>query len=207
MKNNKSLFLGIILITAFLSSACFFSNILTTDQVIATEVEKALDDALEQTAEVEAAATYTPYPTYTPVPTYTTQPNSTSWPFWNEYIPSDTGGSRLTGYCNDATFLEETIPDNTVFNPGDVFTKTWTLKNTGQCTWTTDYQLVFTSGNSLSGDTSSYLPYEVPPGGYVVLSVELKAPSSTGTYKGNWAVESDNGYSFANFWVQIKVRD
>lgn len=205
MKNKYFLFAS-LLIAALFTSACFLTNIVTADEAIATEVEKALGEIMEQTSAAEAAATYTPYPTYTPAPTYTPQGYLTG-PFWNQYIPSDTGDSRMTGYCNDAYFKEETIADNTIFNPGDYFTKTWTLKNTGQCTWTTDYKLVFVSGNSMSGDTSSSIPYEVLPGGYIVLSVDLKAPSSEGTYLGYWALQSKNGSRFANFWVQIKVRD
>jgi hypothetical protein len=28
--------------------------------------------------------------------------------------------------------------------PGESFTKTWTLKNTGTCQWTSDFDVVFT---------------------------------------------------------------
>lgn len=199
--------LAAVIAILLVSSACYFPTIISSDAAVATEVQKSLEDILDETAAAEAAATYTPYPTYTPEPTYT--PQATAWyaPFYNQYIPSDSGGrTSITNYCNYATFVTETITDNTVFNPGDTFTKTWTIRNTGQCTWDTDYQLVFTSGNSLSGDTSSDLPHDVPPGGVVVLSVKLKAPGIPGTYKGEWAIESDDGYRFAKFWVQIKVR-
>jgi hypothetical protein len=191
----------------FISSACYFPQIMTQDQAVATEVQKALGEILDETATVKAAATYTPYPTYTPEPTYT--PQATSWygPYYNQYIPSDSGGrTKITSYCNSATFVTETIPDNTIFSPGDTFTKTWTIRNTGQCTWDTDYHLVFTSGNSLSGVIASELPHEVLPGGVVVLSVDFKAPPTPGTYKGEWSIESDDGYRFAKIWVQIKVR-
>jgi hypothetical protein len=204
---KKYPFLAAVLAILLVSSACYFPTIMTSDAVVATEVQKALEDILDETATVNAAATYTPYPTYTPAPTYT--PQATAWyaPYFDQYIPSDSGGrTSITNYCNNATFVTETITDNTVFSPGDTFTKTWTIRNSGQCTWDTDYQLVFTSGNSLSGDTSSDLPHDVPPGGVVVLSVDLKAPGTPGTYKGEWAIQSDDGYLFAKFWVQIKVR-
>lgn len=206
MKKNKFMIFAFLLITIFSSTACYISNIVTQDEAIATEVEKALDKILQETAAAKAAETYTPYPTYTPEPTYTAQPYSVA-PYFGQYIPSDSGSSRaFFRYCNNATFISETITDNTIFNPGDVFTKTWTLRNTGQCTWTTAYQLVFTSGNSLSGVVSSNLPYDVPPGGVVTLSVDLTAPYQYGLYKGIWSIKSDNGYTFAKFWVQIFVR-
>ena len=46
-----------------------------------------------------------------------------------------------------------TVPDGTVFNPGDTFTKTWRLENTGSCAWTTGTALVFTSGDLMGAPT------------------------------------------------------
>jgi len=211
MKDKKSLIFGTILVIAIVSSACYLPQIVSSEDMIATEVGKAVDDALEQTAEVvsEVVPTYTPYPTYTPAPTYTTEPYSyRGGPFYynNGYYPSD-GPVHFTNYCNKSEFLNETIEDNTIFSPGDTFTKTWTFMNVGQCTWTTDdYKFVLISGNSMGGNVVSALPNDVPPGGIVQLSVDFTAPVKMGTYKGNWAIVSDNGEKFSNCWVQIKVR-
>ena len=187
------------------SSACYFPTIISSDAAVATEVQKALEDILDETAAAEAAATYTPYPTYTPEPTFT--PQATSWinPYYNQYIPSDSGGRYLLD-CNDAEFVGENFSDYAIFNNGTEFTKTWILRNTGYCTWSTDYKLVFKSGNSMSSDISSNLPYDVPPGGTVELSVDMKAPASDGTYKGYWTIQSDIGEQFYDFWIIIKVR-
>jgi len=205
MRISKTRIFIFLAAIALISSACYFPQIMTSDQAVATEVEKALDDIMEQTASAKIEATYTPYPTYTPAPTYTTQ--AFTAPYYDAYVPSDSGGRRnITNYCNNATFVSETIPDNTIFSRGDTFTKTWTLRNTGRCTWSTDYHLIFYSGNSLGGVIASELPHDVPPGGIVLLSVDLTAPSAAGTYKGDWSIESDDGYRFAKFWVQIKVR-
>jgi hypothetical protein len=187
---------------ALIAAGCYFPGLFTSKEDIANEIEQAVNKALAQTEEAKPAATYTPYPTYTPMPTYTSVPPT---PYRELYYPSDSG-TRLTWYCLDPDFVNETIPDNTVFSPGETFTKTWTLENEGQCTWTTNYNLVFVSGNSMSGDTVIPLAKNVPPGGRIVLSVDLKAPSAYGTYIGNWGIETDDGDVFANFWVQIKVR-
>ena len=206
IKNKKHIF-GILLIIAAASSACYIPEIMTADNTIATEVEKALDEILDATATVRAAETYTPYPTYTPQPTYTVQ--YYEGPFMNDYgYWGRNYNYPLANVCNDAEFIDEleTIPDNSVFSPGDKFTKTWTLMNTGRCTWNTDYKLVFTSGNSLGGIVASEISSDVPPGGMITLSVDLTAPPEDGTYKGEWALQTDGGYKFARFWVQIKVR-
>lgn len=204
MKTKNNIILSSLLLIVIISTACYFPTIMTADDARATEVDKAVNEILDQTAAANAAATYTPYPTYTPVPTFTPESyyrydydQYNHWYYWNK--------NRITNYCNDAVFLEETIPDNTIFRPGEPFTKTWVLRNTGQCVWDSGYHLVFTSGNSMGGDRYSVLPQDVPPGGVVEISVDMTAPSQYGTYKGYWAVESDTGYRFANFWVQIKV--
>ncbi|REG11368.1 NBR1-Ig-like domain-containing protein [Pelolinea submarina] len=198
-----------ILAVLLVSSACYFPTVMTEDEAVATEVQKVLEDIQDETATANAAATYTPYPTYTPAPTYT--PQATAWvnpyynPYYNQYIPSDSGG-RYIRSCNNAEFIGENFYDYAIFNNGTVFTKTWVLRNTGVCTWTTDYKLVFKYGNSMSSDISSNLPYDVPPGGIVELSVDMKAPAADGTYKGYWTIQSDVGEQFFDFWVAIKVR-
>jgi hypothetical protein len=203
-KANKKIVSAAIFVILISSIACYFPQFVSSDDMVATEVEKTMENILRETETAKQAATYTPYPTYTPEPTYTSEPDYYYWPY-NQYWPSDSG-TWLSNSCNNANFVSETIKDNSVFNPGETFTKTWTLKNVGRCTWTTDYKLVFVSGNTMSGDTVSRLPYAVPPGGTVVVSVDLKAPTRLGTYKGEWSLQTDDGYNFARFWVQIKVR-
>lgn len=108
--------------------------------------------------------------------------------------------------CNSAYFISETVPDDTVFNPGESFTKTWRLKNIGTCTWNANYKLVFANGDQMLGPNSQNLTQSVAPGEQVDIKVDLKAPPSTGTYKGIWNVIDDQGKTFVyNIWVKIKV--
>lgn len=55
--------------------------------------------------------------------------------------------------CTDeATFIKDvTIADGTRIDAGTNFTKAWRLRNSGSCTWTVDYSLVFISGDMLGG--------------------------------------------------------
>jgi hypothetical protein len=105
-----------------------------------------------------------------------------------------------------------TIPDGTSFKAGDAFNKTWRLKNIGSTTWSTDYSLVFVSGEQMSAPASLKLPKSVAPGGTVDLTVSMTAPNAAGTYRGNWQLKTAGGVLFgigaaANkpFWVEIKV--
>ncbi len=109
--------------------------------------------------------------------------------------------------CNHATFLSETIPDGTQYNPNTNFTKTWRFLNDGTCTWNTNYQLVFFSGDQMGGPAAKNFTQNVAPGETVDISVGLKAPASAGIYKGYWKLRSDSGdYYVNNIWVQIEAK-
>jgi hypothetical protein len=116
--------------------------------------------------------------------------------------------------CSDkATFIQDvTILDDTRFSPGENFTKTWRLSNSGTCTWSSKYALDFVDGDQMSGKSPQLFTSEVPPGQTIDLSVDLTAPASNGTYRGNWMLQNENGDHFGlgidgnkPFWVQITV--
>jgi hypothetical protein len=108
--------------------------------------------------------------------------------------------------------IDVTIPDNTVMQPGQSFTKTWRLQNTGTCTWTTAYSIAVFSGDPMGAPASVPMPKEVPPGQSVDISVDLTAPTTAATYRGNWKLRNASNAWFgigpggaAEFWVQIVV--
>lgn len=155
------------------------------------------------TPEMAATATNTPEPTWT----FTPQPTTTNTPL----PPTSTSIP-----CNLAQFVKDvTIPDNTQFDPGEAFTKTWRLKNIGSCQWNSGYDIVFSSGDSMGGPAAVQLTTgSVPTGGTVDVSVNLVAPDDPDTYRGNWKLRDDNDQIFGisstssgEFWVQIKVVD
>lgn len=132
------------------------------------------------------------------------------------FIPTPTMISTLppnTGLCDRAALVSDvTVPDGTAFSPGQVFTKTWKLRNNGRCTWTTDYTLVFYTGDQLGGVSPINLPSSVVPGQTIDLSVNLAAPNNAGNYRGYWILKNATGGVFgigplANkpFWFAINV--
>jgi hypothetical protein len=57
-------------------------------------------------------------------------------------------GASATSDCDNADFVTDvTVPDGTVLDPGETFTKTWRLKNAGTCSWTPSYAHVFIWGS------------------------------------------------------------
>jgi len=133
-----------------------------------------------------------------------------------ESVPSDTPEPTAspTAVCTDKAKLTKdvTVPDNTRMDPGEEFEKIWRLENVGTCTWSSNYSIVFDSGNIMGGPPSKTLNTSVAPGGTIDTSVSFTAPMSNGTHKGNWLLRNVNGLLFGlgndadkPFWVQIVV--
>jgi hypothetical protein len=108
--------------------------------------------------------------------------------------------------CDDAAYVSDvTIPDGTVIDPGDEFTKTWRMKNTGTCEWTTEYAIAFVSGNAMDGQTTA-LEVSVEAGEEVDISVKMAGPETPGTYTGYWRLKNASGAYFGELiFVQIVV--
>ena len=116
--------------------------------------------------------------------------------------------------CEDqAIFINDvTVPDGTFFDPGESFTKTWQIQNTGTCTWGDGYALVFAYGDMMSGNLSNPIP-SVAPGDKADISVELTAPNRGGPNAGNWLLQDNVGKQFGlgvpsagYIWVMINVK-
>jgi hypothetical protein len=90
--------------------------------------------------------------------------------------------------CTDrAQFIADvTVPDGTRYDPGATFKKTWRLKNTGTCTWTTSYALVFDTGERMGASASITFPSSIAPGQTVDVTVDMTAPTAPGHYIGYW---------------------
>src|SRR5512133_1043607 len=65
--------------------------------------------------------------------------------------------------CDNSAFINDTsVPDGTVMAAGADFVKTWKVKNTGTCSWTTGYNIVYAYGEKMSG-AATPLTVEVAP--------------------------------------------
>ena len=145
---------------------------------------------------------------------YKTTDGGTTWTLLSTNKP---GGSPtntpVPSACDKATFVTDvTILDGTIFAPNTPFTKTLRLKNSGTCTWTISYKLVFQSGDQMGAPASINLPVNVPPDQTIDISVPLTAPATAGKYRGYWMLSNASGALFgigdnANtpFWVEINV--
>jgi hypothetical protein len=101
--------------------------------------------------------------------------------------------------CYGSLFVSDiTIPDNTVEVVGTSFTKTWALKNSGTCAWTSTFKLKFVSGTQMNGATTA-IGSAVAAGGTVNISVAMVAPTTAGTYTGWWRLVNDKNEFFGTY--------
>ena len=198
---KRSLSLSVILITMLLTACTGTTEVTPTSTSMANEIYTIVAQIME------SEATPVP-PTPTPAPTATAMPSPTkeikSPP--SAIVPQ--AASYSSSVCDNAVYLADiTIPNNTSIAAGEVFTKTWSLQNTGTCAWTETYTVNYISGSSMSG-VSTAIGQSVVSGGTVEVSVELTAPTTTGTYTGYWQMANASGTSFgASFFVLIVVPD
>jgi len=141
----------------------------------------------------------TSFPTQTPV-----SPSATPEPIILPSLtpqPSDVSKNATlspTPSCfNRAEFVKHlTISDNTALEAGQGFAKSWRIQNTGTCGWTTDYSLVFFSGEEMGAPPSTSLPHQVLPGETIDLQVQMTAPLNAATVTGNWVLQDASGNIF-----------
>ena len=115
--------------------------------------------------------------------------------------------------CDSAAFVSDvTYPDGSNVPLGGAFTKIWRLQNTGTCTWTTSYALVYVTGERFSAPAAVAMPTSVGPGQTVDLAVNLTAPNQNGQYRGFWKLRNSSNVLFgigpsadSNFYVDVKV--
>ena len=181
--------LGLILIS------CNFPLIRGQVQPTAVKLSDADRLATAVAGTVQALSVPTQAPQATAIPP-TAAPQMPTLPPTPAYTVSVVQPTTSTQACNQAEFVSETIPDKTAFSAGESFTKTWTFKNTGTCTWNTNYKLAFASGTSMDAPAAVNLTKSVAPGGTVTVSVDMKAPKTAGTYKGLWSLVNDSSSVF-----------
>ncbi len=178
---------------------------------IYTQVAQALTSAVTPTKESLPTATATmiaPTATLTPSQTLLTTPSRTAQP--KTFATAMPFLTNVTGYsaCDNSTYISDiTIKDGTVLMPGEPFKKIWRLKNTGTCAWRPGYTLIFVSGYSMEGETTTINQY-VTPGETAKITVSLIAPDVDGTYTGYWILTNRESAVFGEtIYVQIVVSE
>jgi len=100
------------------------------------------------------------------------------------------GSSNIVA-CYSAQFVEDvSIPDGTIVAPGASFWKTWSVKNTGSCSWDSSFKFVFVDGDIMGGAYVYNFPGFAAPDDIVEIPIQLYAPTTTGSYSGYWKIQA-----------------
>jgi hypothetical protein len=168
-------------------------------ETVAAQNAALTANASTPTAPIAPVATQTPVK-FSPTFVQLTAPASPT-------LPSNGQKSK----CASASLVSETIPDGTIFKPGEKFTKTWEIKNTSSCSWDTTYKIVFWDGDILGGAYYYNLPQAVDPGRTFPISLILTAPKAEATYTSKWILQTPDNINFgvgeysAPFYTEIAV--
>jgi polar amino acid transport system substrate-binding protein len=151
---------------------------------LAAEINRVLNDLHNEGIIAELAKRYLNVDTLLPTPT--PGPTSTAAP-----PPDCVDGLTFVGHPDG-----KGSPDNPIqAAPGQRFTKVWKVKNSGTCTWDSNYTLVFVSGAKMSGQPVA-IQGQVAPGQEYDVAVDMVAPQTGGTYQSIWQMTNAQGTGF-----------
>ncbi len=211
MRKAKHLLLSVLILNTTLLGACSLPAGKSAEDTAATSVAATTAAVFTQAAETVTPAS----PTVAILPTATSTPEATATA--TNTLPPTAPAATATKTpvpCNRASFVKDvTYADGSEVTAGTTITKTWRIKNNGSCTWTSDYVLLFDSGDQMGAPaTASITAGTVTPGSMVDISVALSAPASPGTYQGMFKLRSPDNVVFginadgqSPFWVKIVV--
>jgi len=171
-------------------------------QVASTQQAKATQNSVETlvalVTELSNQPTWTPQPAcpvcptqVVVVPTAATTPNPNEATAQPTTAPTAEAGKK----CFQFDFLGDVnYPPGTIVKPGTKFSKTWTVKNTGTCTWSRDYDVVFVGGEAFGSNKRGDITREVVPGDIIEITIEgMTAPQTEGTYYSYWMIAAPDG--------------
>jgi uncharacterized protein YkwD len=188
---------------AFTLSACGGQTATETAPPIETETQVATEPAASTEVPVITETPATPSGGTPATETSATPPTGT--PTLGTPVPTNPPDCT-----NSASFVTDvSIPDNTSVAGGTNFTKTWRISNNGTCVWGPDYTLVHYSDDAMGAPPSVPLPVTYP-GQTADISINLVAPNTTGTHRGNFVIENPAGLIMnvgddSRLWVIINV--
>ncbi len=201
-KKNKriTIALSLIILLSAILSACR-----STEPELDIDAQKT---GFAQTAEVQATLTSAAMPTATetpiPEPTSTPTLEPTQTPILS---PTPEEDAPPAVGVNRAQLIAQVPADNTTIQPGEAFTVTWTMENTGTSTWTVNYYIEHAFGAQLDAGDKVFLWLTVPPDTSLPISVDLTAPDTPGTYTSNWKLFDANENAFYDFSLSIVVAE
>lgn len=121
-----------------------------------------------------------------------------------------------------ATFVQDSIPDGMVVQPGARFTQIWTMKNNGPYAWPAGCSVRYVGGDNMldvdnlrpssvtdiaEATESNVVGREVHAGEEIAFKVTLKAPTREGKAISYWRLKAADGTPFGHrLWCDVEVK-
>lgn len=205
--HRKKLVVILALVAALVLSACGSSaaDATPTVNVELVRTQAVLTYQVELTQTALANPTSTPTATLSPTPAATFAAPTIGSPA--ALVTTPAAGAGQSASCYGLSYVRDvTIPDGTQMTPGQSFTKTWLVSNTGSCAWEAGFKFNVVSGEAMGG-TAVTLNQRVESGRQYEISVPMVAPTNkTGKVTGYWRMSDANGSYFGDqVYVEINV--
>lgn len=192
-----------LLIATLLMIGCDFSTLLAQPPIPSPN-PNTIQSIIRGTAAAAGSQTAvlippTLTPSFTPFPSATASITPTSTETFVFAFPTVTrppaptqpkGGVVITDNGSWGCQVVDQTPSNgTTYNPNDLFSVNWMLKNTGGHTWLhSSIDIVNIGGPTVSSAYAYNTYYDVSTDSSETVTIDMMAPSSAGTYSSNWAL-------------------
>ena len=160
-----------------------------------------------------ARVTATPL-SLTTTPTHANRTTTTKATALLTLTPRPSGTALPCDQASAGHPIDITIPDDTQMKPGQSFSKTWRLVNSGTCVWNNSYAVVWFSGEDIGVTREQFFITQVNPGQAIDVTVDMIAPEVAGSYQSNWKLRNQAGNLFgigpnggSPFWAKIVVTE
>lgn len=149
------------------------------------------------TVTITVTASLEPSATASITPTFTNTPTSTEY-----------AGKGVPTLAPDYPVLLYRSPNEyQYFAPNDIFDVHYILLNGGKKTWTTDYYMMYKSGEDMHyNGTHFMLKNKVAPGERAEFLIDFRAPKTSGTHTTNWVLINDNADIIMELQLNIIVQ-
>lgn len=150
------------------------------------------------------APSVTPEATQSPTlpPSSTPEPTVSPTPTLVFPLPSPTATSSDALACR---VLTQSIRNGAHFRANERFSIGWKVKNTGTVGWGPDSDVfTYSGGTRMFQSSPVQLPESVAPGNNIVLTADMRAPSSASRYTTSWSLRRGDVF-FCRVTLTINV--
>ncbi len=122
-------------------------------------------------------------------------------------FPTAIPGNMQAAMRDEMELVSYNPRNNSTVLPGQSLHLDISLRNTGTTTWQTNYKVSDVSASPMAITKEYTLPYPVAPGGTVLISVYMAAPSALGNYAESFQIKDSYGVVFGQFEYYLAVGD